>query len=860
VVVTNTHSNDTTTIVRSHKNENGTWTNNAYTINRNQRVHRARLSADGSIMLITVAGNTVMGVTDIAVVEIYRWNGTAYVAVIGNNSIANRSNYWADTDIDAMLSADGTRLIVGHNSANADVYELVATNKFSYETSNSAVAELHGNIALFKSAGSSTITATQTTPAGNATIASELTVTEIIRAANGETIQYVGVVIPTTTPRFIQANPRGTGLEWFAVVPQSMANAITNYASGTSGPFIPSGQSEPVSWNNIVTTFMTDMGSLFYGKSTFNQPIGPWDTSNVTNMYFMFLNAPQFNQNIGYWNTSKVTNMAYMFQNSTTFNQNINSWNTSAVTDMSLMFSYNAAFNQNISSWNTSSVTNMQEMFRNANGSLNPFNQPISGWDVDQITIANYANFRLNSSLADANTPPFGRSEPFLVLNATNRVTIRYTGLAADVSSTRFILSNPRGTGLEWFVVVNQSMKNAIQSYATGTTAPFIPPGQSVPVIWNNIVTSLMTDMKWLFLNRATFNQPIGAWDTSNVTTINGMFTGCSIFNQPIGAWNTSKVLDMHGTFSGAGQFNQDISGWDFSKVTDYSYFSYNSALTVANTPPFGGQPLLVLNATNSVTIQYTGTVPTSIPRFILSNPRGTGMEWFAVVTDSSATQITSYANNLTAGRTYFTPSGQTTPVPFNNIVTTLMTNMAGMFSNTGTTFNQPIASWHTSNVVSMVGMFSGASGFNQPIGSWNTSNVTSMYVMFSSAKVFNQNIGNWDVSNVTNMHMMFRIGWAFNNGGSPSIGNWNTAKVTDMHSMFNEAYVFNQDISGWNTANVTNMSVMFHTAYVFNQNLSGWNVAKVTKSAFFTTNSPLALPENSGKLPPFTTTANNTY
>jgi hypothetical protein len=55
-------------------------------------------------------------------------------------------------------------------------------------------------------------------------------------------------------------------------------------------------------------------------------------------------------------------------------------------------------------------------------------------------------------------------------------------------------------------------------------------------------------------------------------------------------------------------------------------------------------------------------------------------------------------------------------------------------------------------------------------------------------------------------------------------------------------------------------MSVMFHTALVFNQNLSGWNVTKVTRSAFFTTSSPLALPENSGKLPPFTTTANNTY
>lgn len=376
VVVTNTHSNDTTTIVRSHKNENGTWTNNAYTINRNQRVHRARLSADGSIMLITVAGNTVMGVTDIAVVEIYRWNGTAYVAVIGNNSIANRSNYWADTDIDAMLSADGTRLIVGHNSANADVYELVATNKFSYETSNSAVAELHGNIALFKSAGSSTITATQTTPAGNATIASELTVTEIIRAANGETIQYVGLAatVPTSTPLFIETNPRGS-MEWFAVVPQSMKSAITNYESNNV-PFRRD-STDPltaVPLNNVVTTLMTDMFFLFLNKTTFNHPISSWDTSNVSNMDGLFLVARAFNQNIGSWNTSKVTSMTGMFSAANNFNQNISSWNTSAVIHMSSMFDNAFVFNQNL-----------------------------TGWDVDQVT--SYSGFRNGSGLTIENTP-----------------------------------------------------------------------------------------------------------------------------------------------------------------------------------------------------------------------------------------------------------------------------------------------------------------------------------------------------------------------------------------------------------------------------------------------------------------------
>jgi surface protein len=191
VVVTTKYANDVSGVTRSHKNENGTWTNNAYTFNIGDIVWRVKLSADGSIVLITRPRNLAFNPNgnDIGIVEIYRWNGTEYVAVIGNNSIKNRSNYWADTDFDAMLSADGTRLIVGHNAENADVYELVATNKFSYSTSNSAVAEVHGNLALLKSAGSSTITATQTATAGNATIASELTVVSRGIVSSGTLLQ-----------------------------------------------------------------------------------------------------------------------------------------------------------------------------------------------------------------------------------------------------------------------------------------------------------------------------------------------------------------------------------------------------------------------------------------------------------------------------------------------------------------------------------------------------------------------------------------------------------------------------------------------------------------------------------------------
>ena len=303
--------------------------------------------------------------------------------------------------------------------------------------------------------------------------------------------------------------------------------------------------------------------------------------------------------------------------------------------------------------------------------------------------------------------------------------------------------------------------------------------------------------------------------------------------------------------------------------------------------------PLIMLD-TNGVTIKYTNASIPSVPYFIQASPRGT-LEWFAVVNDTSKANITNYAKRLSAGINAFTPSGESSPVIFNNIVTTLVTNMQLMFYNAtrfwqdigswdtskvtnmqgmfngANTFNQDIGSWDTSNVTNMsemfifakrfdgnIGswnttkvldmnqMFNDANTFNQDIGSWDTSNVTNMSQMFTFASAFNKNIGSWNTSNVTNMSNMFSCAPAFNNNGSANIGSWNTSNVTNMYSMFNSASAFNQPINynsttgSWNTSKVTNMSGMFYDATIFNQNISGWNVTNVTYRNDFSTGSAL--------------------
>ena len=228
------------------------------------------------------------------------------------------------------------------------------------------------------------------------------------------------------------------------------------------------------------TSRITNMKYLFERHTSFNHPIGHWDTSLVTNMEGMFQQCTKFNQPIGGWNTSSVRNMSEMFHGAYAFNQPIGAWNTSSVTNMENMFDHALAFNQPIGAWNTSSVRYMGSMF---NGALR-FNKPIGDWNTSSVRYMNNM-FRY----ASAFNQPIG---------------------AWNTSSV---------TDMHWMFCDATAFNKPIGA-------------------WN---TSSVTDMTGMFYNARAFNQPIGAWNMSSVTRMHKMFqmfwSGGRAFNQDLSAW-----------------------------------------------------------------------------------------------------------------------------------------------------------------------------------------------------------------------------------------------------------------------------------------------------------------------------------
>ena len=523
----------------------------------------------------------------------------------------------------------------------------------------------------------------------------------------------------------------------------------------------------------VCTSQVTNMSTLFNGKTTFNQNISSWDTANVTSLKSTFQNASAFNQDIGSWDVAAVTNMDEMFTSATSFNQNLGDWNLGNVTSMVKAFAGMTNFNNGGSSttnsWDVSNVTNMNALF----ASSPSFNQPIGSWDVEKVTSM--------SNMFDGATL-FGQDLSLWCVSSISSLPTDFDDGSAMTPSLRPSWGNCPSAATA--TITSSDSDNLITSGVVTLTATFsinmaATPTLSISGLVTNTAMSLNTSATiWEYyweipssVTTGTYSVTVAATDTlsrpySGVASLsisidpefyldsNGVTIKCkgcndgdqgyvggvlytayddaSLSSKSISDtdWDrvvTTLVTDLNKTFSGFSSFNQDISSWDTSNVTDMSeLFSGASAFNQ----------------------------------------------------DISAWDVSS------------------------------VLNMFEMFKD-ASAFNQDIDSWTTSATTNFGSMFRGASSFNQDLNSWDTANVTNMSSMFHGASAFDGEIGNWDTSSATDMTAMFNSASSFNQ----DIGNWDVSNVNQMVNMFIGATSFNQDLSNWCVQNISSLPTGFATS-----------------------------------------------
>ena len=616
------------------------------------------------------------------------------------------------------------------------------------------------------------------------------------------TIVWVGEPTITTSPRFVQANPRGTGTEWFAVVDNRSLSEITSYArTNTSSHFTPQGETKPVIFNNIVTTLMTNMSGMFSDASTFNQPIGSWDTARVTNMEAMFKDARAFNQSITNVHTTLTirlggTDWQTRIINNDTSKTNIQYWgydnqwwyDHGPPNYIAQQFRFFAAY---VCAYYN--ITSGSASVYHGSGYLGPYSFTYNGGTSYTGT---YTGPYYNEGPKTWNytlSTPISINRTIGSWNTSNVTTMQ----CMFQNATAF--NEPIGS---W----NTTNVTTMQGMFQNATAFNQPIGS-----WN---TTNVTDMSYMF-SRAKFNEVISSWDTAQVTNMEAMFQYATVFNQNIGSWNTARVINMKYMFQYATVFNQNIGSWNTARVTSMNSMFFGAS---AFNQPIG--------AWNTASVTNINCMFQNATAF--NQPIGT---W----NTGSVTEMVSVFNTASVFNQ-----------PLDRWNTSRVKSMQSMF-NGASSFNQPIGSWQTSRVIDMSYMFSSATAFNQNIdyneytGAWNTANVTDMSGMFNGATVFNGSI-RWITSNVINMGLMFYGASAFNQNVNRTIPfsfsevveRWNTGRVTSMRNMFSNAKSFNQPLGNWNTSSVGDMISMFYGASVFNQNISMWNTSALSASTWF--------------------------
>ena len=513
-------------------------------------------------------------------------------------------------------------------------------------------------------------------------------------------------------------NTNGSITGWQTQNIKDMSYMFARELSGNDLPF-----NQPIgNWN---TANVTNMASMFSGATAFNQPIGNWNTANVTNMSLMFYRATAFNQDLSGWNVSKVTDMSYMFYGATSFNQPIGNWNTQSVTNMGYMFFRATAFNRPIGNWNTSNVTNMTQMFLGATA----FNQDLSGWDVSKVTDMGYMFY--GATAFNGNVNGWGNK----MKNVTYMSYMFQGATAFNQSLEGWVLNSSSekilfGSGMQC-----SNITATLNGWAKNSEFNPASVGKTIDIDFSGVVYSRTARgiMRYLRQNKGINIRERGYY-AQDCDGIN--------FDQ-----YTIKVDTRRDATGAATPTNRAIN---INVVGTHFSVTYTDVSNPWNTGTVAG-----LNTGDAITLPSAGTykisvfVPTGIASSSITKlstteaPLANGYIIDVVNWSNIKWQSLKDALKGCTGLTHISAAD----VP--NLSES--TSLEAMFQNcTGLTVVPNIEDWNLSNVTSLKSMFAGAISFNQSLNRLNVSHIADFSGMFSGATAFDRPLGEWNLGGIT--------------------------------------------------------------------------------------------------------------
>lgn len=299
-------------------------------------------------------------------------------------------------------------------------------------------------------------------------------------------------------------------------------------------------------------------------------------------------------------------------------------------------------------------------------------------------------------------------------------------------------------------------------------------------------------------------------FDTSNVEDMSGMFSSTPKLKNINGTkdWDTSRVTDMSSLFEDSGIISiNPISNWDVSNVE-------NMQLMFRNTKNLrtvhGLDEKWNTNNVTDMTSMFEGSAIESadgIRNFKTRNVHHMNNMFYQAKNLSNVRGITwdnTYCDEATG---MFEESGLTTTDGMEVFTNNNLASMGRMFMNTHKLADiHALENWDISNTNDIGRMFTGTTSLKEAnLGKWKTSYVSNIVGLFDNSGVKKiTGLENWNTKNVWNM------GKAFSNTTNltqiPGIENWNTSSATDMNDMFANSSVTSLDISKWDLTQALNI------------------------------------------------------